>query len=131
EFTARVDRARIARDESLSVRFTVRADGANWTMDGPRFSAPDFEEIQQFSNIFVESYYENGKFGVRQNRQLTHVLRPRRTGTLKIEGIEVTVGGETYQAKPITIQVEAGGAATPPPKGYGGGSGSGLRGAGK
>jgi len=130
EFSATVDRTRISQDESVSLKLGIRTDSASGSIDGLKFNAADFDEINEYTGVFVESFYENGRFGVRNNRTITKVLRPKRTGTLNITGIELRVAGTDYKAPPITIEVEPGGQGTPAPRGYGG-SGVGLRGAGK
>lgn len=127
-FTAELDRNEISQDESVALKMSVRADGQLQLQGPPRFSAPDFDLVNEFTSNFVESFYENGKFGIRNNQQFTKVLRPKRTGTFKIERFEIQVNGNTVTAPPLTVRVAAGGAGTPPPQNYGGG-GMGLRGA--
>ncbi|HAR43889.1 MAG TPA: hypothetical protein DCS07_14850 [Bdellovibrionales bacterium] len=129
QFTAEVDRNQVSADESVSLRLKVRAEGSA-NVSNPQFTAPDFDEINQYSSVFVESYYENGRFGMRKNHSVTKVLRPRKVGDLKISGIQIKVEDKAYSAPDITIQVGGAGAGTPAPKGYGG-SGVGLRGAAK
>lgn len=128
-FQASVDRTTIGQDESIALKFRVVTDGMGGSEE-PEFQAPDFDLVNQYSSVFVESYYQNGKFGARNNRQFTKVLRPNRSGELTISGIQLKSGGRTIQHPPIRIVVTAGGAGTPPPPGYGG-SGVGLRGAAK
>ena len=67
---------------------------------------------------------------MRNNQQFTKVLKPLKTGDFKIDRMSVHVGKKVYTAEPIEIHVGAGGAGTPPPRGYGSG-GVGLRGSGK
>jgi hypothetical protein len=131
EFRAEADRLAIAQDESVSVKFTVEADGTV-PVDVPEFSAPGFDEIQNYQGSFVQSYYDSsaGKFGAKFSRSFTYVLRPKNTGRLSITNIRIKVEGQVFTADPLTIVVTGGGSGTPPPKGYGG-AGSGLRGASK
>ncbi len=128
-FQASVDRATIGQDESVALKFRIVTDGMGGSEE-PEFQAPDFDLVNQYSSVFVESYYENGRFGARNNRQFTKVLRPNRAGELTISGIQLKVGGRTLSHPPIRVVVTAGGRGTPPPPGYGG-SGVGLRGAAK
>jgi len=128
-FQASVDRTTIGQDESVALKFRVVTEGMGGSEE-PEFQAPDFDLVNQYSSVFVESYYQNGKFGARNNRQFTKVLRPNRTGELTISGIQLKSAGRTIQHPPIRITVTAGGGGTPPPPGYGG-SGVGLRGAAK
>lgn len=132
QFSATVDRGQISLDESVSLKFTVQSKGGGSQVSQPRFQAPDFDVVNQYSGTHIESYYDGntGQFGMRNNQQITQVLRPSKTGALKITGISLDAGGKTYTAPDITVQVLGAGAGTPPPRGYGGG-GIGLRGAGK
>jgi len=128
-FTATVDREQISLDESVSLKLSVHTDGRN-AASSPQFNAPDFEVVNEYSQTFVESYYENGRFGTRNTQSLTKILKPMKQGTLRITGLRVLVGGQVQTAPDILVQVTGAGAGTPPPRGYGGG-GIGLRGAGK
>jgi hypothetical protein len=131
EFTAKVDRSQISVDESVSLKLTVQSEGGA-SAGQPQFTAPDFEVVNEYSGTYVESYYDgnSGRFGMRNNQQITKVLKPSKVGTLRISGISVNVSGKNYKAPDIQVQVAGSGAGTPPPRGYGGG-GIGLRGAGK
>ena len=129
---ASVDRAEIAVDESVSLKLSVQSEGGGAHAGTPTFQAPGFDVVNEYTSTFMESYYDGttGQFGMRNNQQLTKVLRPSRTGALRITGISVSAGGRNYTAPDITVQVQGAGAGTQPPRGYGGG-GIGLRGAGK
>lgn len=131
EFRAELDRNEIAQDESVSMKLIVEADGTV-PIETPEFSAPSFEEIQNYQGSFVQSYYDSasGKFGAKFTRSFTYVLRPKSVGKLTIENIRIKVDGQPLTAPSLSVTVSGGGAGTPPPKGYGG-AGSGLRGAAK
>ncbi len=126
-FEVTVDRASIGMDESVSLRMKVVTDGVPSTQE-PEFSAPDFDLVNQYSSVFVQSYYEKGRFGSRNNRTYTKVLRPTRTGELEISGLEVRLPNGVLRHPSIRVLVGAAGRGTPPPPGYGSG-GAGLRGA--
>lgn len=126
---ATVDREEITEDDSVTLRVTVKVDGTA-QIGNVSYEAPDFILLNQFDNSFMESYYENGRFGVRNSREMTRVLRPQRAGKIFISGITVQVNGASHSAPSIGINVGRGGQATPPPPNYGG-AGVGLRGAGK
>ncbi|MBL7715691.1 MAG: protein BatD [Bdellovibrionales bacterium] len=129
DFQATVDKDQITEDDSITLRITVKVDG-NAQIGNVQYQAPDFMLVNQFDNSFMESYYENGKFGVRNSREMTRVLRPNRTGKIFISGISLSVNGTSHSAPSIGIVVSQGGQGTPPPPSYGG-AGVGLRGAGK
>jgi hypothetical protein len=128
-FTAETEQAQVSSDESVGVRFTVRVEGDEEVRD-LRFSAPDFEAVNEFISSSVESYYRNGRFGRVVSQQIKKYLRPLRTGNLAIRGIQINVGGRVLRAPDLQIEVTAPGRGTAPPKRYGG-SGVGLRGAAK
>jgi hypothetical protein len=120
----------ITVDDSVNLRINVQVDG-NQSVGDPEFKAPDFDVINEYRGTYVESYYNNGQFGMRNNQQVTKVLKPRKTGDLTISGIKVQASGKTYASDNVfTIHVSPSGAGAAPPRGYGG-SGVGLRGAGK
>jgi hypothetical protein len=130
DFSVSVDRHEISQDDSLALKFQIKLEGTLEVEGPPSYNAPDFDLVNEYTNVFMESYYENGRFGVRNTQSFTRVLRPKRAGTFKIDRLQARVDGQLLQAAPITVHVTAGGAGTPPPRGYGGG-GVGLRGAGK
>lgn len=115
EFKASVDQNVIGQDESVSLQMVIEMDGNEGRqISEPTFSAPDFDILNSFTSSFMHSFYENGKFGVRNSQKITKVLRPQKTGKLTITGIQVTVDGKQYQAPAIEIEVTPGGAGTPP-----------------
>ncbi len=129
QFSATIDRSEISSDESVSLKLSIKTEGTP-SIGTPTYNAPGFDLINQFDSSYVESYYDNGQFGVRNTREITRVLHPQKTGMLNVSDIEVNVGGTKYKAPSLGIRVTSGGAASPPPKNYGG-AGVGLRGAGK
>lgn len=129
QFEAAVDQSEVALDDSVTLKMTVKVDG-NETIGSPTYQAPDFVELNQFENNFLQSVFENGKFTTQNTRESVRVLRPKELGKFTIKGFEVMVGGKTYRANMIQINVTGGGSQTLPPAQYGG-AGVGLRGAGK
>ena len=123
------DRTQIPEDESVSLKFIVTVSGNQAAVQQPTYLAPDFELVNTFNSTQMQSVYENGNFSVRNTREITHVLRPRKSGKLKISNINVSVNNKNLKQKDISVEVVPAGAATPPPQGYGGSVG--LRGGGK
>ena len=130
KFSAEVDRQQISVDESVTLKMSVQSD--NGQVSDPQYSAPGFDLLNQYNAVQTQSVYDDttGRISVVNSFEVNKVLKPQRTGTFKISGIQVRVGGQVYRAPDLTIQVGSGGAGTPPPRGYGSG-GVGLRGAGK
>lgn len=106
QFSAQVDEAKVALDGTVSLKMLVRSD-SNTMAGEPRFLAPDFEVVNEYKSISVESRYDsaNGGLSMLNTQQITKVLRPLKTGTLKIIGIQLDAGGKAYKAPDIQIQV--------------------------
>ena len=118
-FTAELDRNQAGLDETVSLKLSVASEGAQ-QMSEPQFRAPDFEEVNSYTSLFTKSYYENGHIGMRTERQLTKVLKPKRIGKLRISGISVKLGGKSLTASDLIVDVTPAGAGTPPTQGYNG-----------
>jgi hypothetical protein len=131
QFSAELDQNSIGLDDTVSLKFTLKTDGGA-SASPPTFSAPDFDVVNSYDSNFVESYYDSntGQFGMKNSQQVTKVLKPSREGDLRITRIQIRVNGQVKTAPDLVVHVGAAGAGTPPPRTYGG-SGVGLRGAGK
>lgn len=126
QFEAQVDRAEISTDESVTLKLIVQADGSV-PVQTPSFTANDFDTLNEFQSSQVQTSIVNGSISTRFVRSFNYVLRPKKTGVLKITDIQTQIEGQSYTAGPVEITVDAGGGGTPPPRNYGGG-GNGLRG---
>src|SRR4051794_14421079 len=91
EFTADVDRKQVSQDESVSLKLSVQQDGNAGPVGDPKLHAPDFDQLTNYQSQSIQSYYENGHFGMKTIIQVTVVFRPKHTGALKITGIAVKV----------------------------------------
>lgn len=108
--TAEIDQSRITVDDTVSLKIGVQLDGTA-RVGTPEFSAPGFELVNQFQSTYVESYYENGRFGMRNNRQMTFVLKPARPGSYVISKISLDVNGQKLQAEDLKVEVLPSGSA--------------------
>ena len=124
---ASVDRNEVGQDESVAFKISIEGDKLSMDVSDPAYRAPDFEELQSFQSASAQSIWVNGQFEIKNTIRVTKILKPLKTGKLKITDIQVRVGGKTYTAGPVEVNVVAAGSATPPPSGYGGTIG--LRGA--
>ncbi|MEO5971082.1 MAG: BatD family protein [Bdellovibrionia bacterium] len=108
QFSAQVDEPRVALDATVSLKMLVRSD-SNTMAGEPQFQAPDFEVVNEYKSISVESRYDstNGGLSMQNTQQITKVLRPLKTGALKISGIQLNAGGKAYKAPDIQIHVIA------------------------
>jgi hypothetical protein len=126
KFTAEADRTELGMDESVSLKLNAEYEG-DVSFSEPTIQAPDFEVVNQYSGSFTRSTYTNGRFEVRYSQSITKVLRPLKTGALRISQIQIKADNQVYHAPDVVVQVSPAGAGSPPPRGYGGG-GNGLRG---
>ncbi len=129
EVKVTLDRSTIAQDETVALRFEVQVEG-NGNVEKIDYQAPEFDVVNEYNGTQIQSYYENGRFGMRQTKQITHVLRPKKMGRFQVANPRVLLNGKWISGKTLSVQVIAGGQGTPPPRGYGSSPGVGLRGAG-
>ncbi|MGK5085936.1 BatD family protein [Bdellovibrionota bacterium FG-2] len=122
--SAELDRQEISIDESVSLKLSVTVEGDS-NASQPRFSAPNFEVINQFQNTFVQSFYENGRFGMRNQVNITKVLRPLKSGDLQITGIQVSIDGKNHTSPDLRVRVLPGASS---PSGGSANSGAGVSG---
>lgn len=97
-FTASVSKNKVAVGDRLTVEFSVNQRGRN-------FKAPDFSGFRILSgpNTSMSTFMDNR--GVRTSFSHSYILQPRNTGEITIGPAFITVEGETYQTKPLTISV--------------------------
>ena len=95
---ASVDRNEVPLDESISFKISASGDNSNLN---PKFDAPDFEVMNQFSSSQYTGVYINGRFENKSENSITYILRPKKVGALKIRNI--SNNGE--KASEITVQV--------------------------
>lgn len=134
QFSAEVDSTRVNLGDSVTLKLTVRAQSSG-PIGNPRFSAPDFDVVGDYSSMSVSSHYDSstGGFTTENIQQLTKILQPKKIGTLRISEIELHVGSQVLKAPDQVIDVVNSGA--PPPQarqnfsnpGFGSPFGRGLR----
>lgn len=110
KFTAQVDRNQISLDDTVSLKLSVQSDSTTMTGEA-MMKAPDFEVVNEFSSISMSSQYDStvGHFSTLNHQQITKILRPLKTGTLKISEIHLNLGGKSLSAPDISIQVSSNG----------------------
>jgi len=111
-FSAEVDQTQIPLDGSVSLKLTVTSDSGS--SSDPEFNAPGFEVVSQFSSFSMSSQFDSSTNGFVTSRQqqITKVLHPLKTGTLKISDIQLKTEGKVLKAPDITIQVVQAGSTT-------------------
>jgi hypothetical protein len=94
---ASLDRTEVPQDESITLKIAANQGEA---LD-PKFDAPDFEIMNQFENSQFHAVYINGKFENKSERSISFILRPVRTGLLKIQNIR----NGSDRAPDLSVQV--------------------------
>ncbi len=127
-FRASLDRDQITLDETVSLRLQIESDGTHLQLGEPSFAAPGLDVISSNEQNFMQSFYDNGSFGVRNVRTLLKVLQPHQKGRLDIRDIEILVNGKKLKASDLHLDVISGSALGANPNGAGKrGGGSVLR----
>lgn len=129
QFSAEIDRPEIDQDESIALKFRIQMEGMGQVEGDPEFSAPDFLPVNSYASQEQRVMYENGSLVSQSVLNITKVLRPSKTGSLKISNLHVTIRGKTLRSPDLIVKVNPPGAGTPPPQRYGGSAG--LMGSGK
>ncbi len=108
KFSAQVDRNKITLEDQISLQFFLESDSMS-RLTEPKFRAPDFQIVNEFNSMSVSSQYDStaGGFSMVNQQQITKILKPLKTGTLKISNIEVQARGKVLQSPDISIQVVA------------------------
>ncbi len=101
EIRASIDRTEVPEDESVSLKIADTRSSREGEAFDPKFDAPDFEIMNQFQNSSFSSVYINGKFESKSETSITYILRPLKTGALKIRNIR----NGADKAPDLTVQV--------------------------
>lgn len=105
DVTATVDRNQIGLGDTLNLQITVSAKD-NVNVKEPNLgNLPGFELINSSTGYETRSSYVNGRFVTETARTFTFMLAAGRKGSLTIPDIPVTIDGQTYRTKPITVAV--------------------------
>lgn len=99
-FKVKVSKKEIGKNENLKVEFKVNAKGSN-------FKGPDFRNFQVLEGPHPNFSTFMDNYGVRYDVTYLYYVRPRKTGNLTIGPASITVEGNTYKTKPVTVKVSA------------------------
>jgi len=103
DFTASVNRNRMAVGEQFQLSFTVNTNINS-------FKAPNFNEFNVYSGPNQSQSMNIINGSVSQSISYSYILAPKHEGKITIGSATATVGGKTLQTKPITIEVSKGNA---------------------
>ncbi len=106
---AEVDRTTLGLQDELTLKLTV---DATEEVEEPSFSAPDFQIVGSSSAVSMQQVYDGTSVRSSKVLEFTKMLRPKKMGTLMIDGIHL---GSVHAPK-ILIQVTA--QATPSNKAH-------------
>lgn len=103
EFTATVDRSRVAMGERFELTFTLNGSGS-----GKNFRPPQFTDFLVLSgpNQSTNWQFINGKTSA--SITYIYIMQPRAEGKYTIGAASVELDGKTLQTKPLTIEVTKG-----------------------
>jgi uncharacterized membrane protein len=106
-FTASAPRI-VTVGEAFRVTFTLNAEPET-------FNAPDFGSFTVLAgpsrSTSTSVQIINGKTSYSRSASMVYILQANQEGAINIGAAEATVEGKTYQTKPFSVQVEAGGSA--------------------
>src|SRR5690349_6754611 len=90
KFTAKVGQSQISMNDTVELRFSIEASSTP-RMGEPSFQAPDFEVLNSYSQMSMSTQYDSNtnRFVMSTTRSIGKVLRPLKTGNLKITGIQL------------------------------------------
>jgi len=107
EFTASVDKDKVAMDDTLELTLTVIG---SQNAQAPELPAMDGLEVMSTGTSSQYSFI-NGQTSVRKN--FTYVLMPTKEGSATIPSVSMEIDGKTLQTKPITVEVVKAGQSQP------------------
>lgn len=110
EFEASVDQSEITEDDSVALKMVLSGEEMIRGVE-PEYVAPDFELVNQYQGTSIRSVYAQGKFQAQNTIEITHLLRPKRKGDLKISKIRMKADGKIFEATDISVKVVAGASA--------------------
>lgn len=109
QFSAQVDQTNISSDDTVTLKFDIRGDSTK-LMTEPEFNAPGFRIVNEFNSVSMSSRYDSstGRLTTVNSQQISKVLKPLKSGQLKISEIQLKAGGKAFRVPDILIQVTQG-----------------------
>ncbi len=110
-FSAEFMQESVEEDQSAELRITYEIEDGGTSAETPQFRAPDFDLLMESPSFSVQSSYDStrGRFGQRVIRRFTYVLKPSRTGVLKVTGIRGRVDQQSFTAPDLQLRVHPSG----------------------
>lgn len=107
EVRSSVDRTSISINDVVT--YTIEVSGAGiQQVQAPRFSGSTFDNLGMSESSSSSFSSVNGKVRSETKRAFIFMLKPIRTGKLTIPATTLTIKGQRYITRPITVQVTKG-----------------------
>ena len=104
QFEASVDRTRASQGEPIRLTLRIASDEQLGQVT-PAFDLKDFHVEGPATSTRMEmSNFSNVSF----TRELTYVLYAKQAGTFTIGPLQLEMGDERYETKPITVEIVRG-----------------------
>ena len=107
QFEASVDRTRVSQSEPIRLTLRITSDEQLGQVT-PAFDLKDFHVEGPATSTRMEMRNTNITF----TRELTYALYAKQPGTFTIGPMQLEMGGEYYQTKPITVEIVRGTSST-------------------
>lgn len=105
EVTATVDRNQVGLGDVINLSVSVSSQESVNVEDPGLIDIPGFELINTSTGVETRSSYTNGRFVTQQARTFNFMMAALKPGTLTIPAIPISVNGQVYETKPITVSV--------------------------
>jgi len=101
QFTASVNKSRVAVGEAFQVSFTLNSNGSN-------FKAPSFSDFNVYSGPNQSSSMQFINGNMSQSLTLSYVLAAKKEGKATIASASIIADGRKTESNPLTIEVVKG-----------------------
>ena len=105
QFEASVDRTRASQGEAIHLTLRIASDKQLGQVTPPALDLADFHVEGPATSTRMEM---NNFSSVSFTHELTYALYAKRAGTFTIGPVRLEIGGDSYQTKPITVEIVSG-----------------------
>ena len=109
QFEASVDRTRASQGEAIRLTLRIASDQQLGQVTPPALDLADFHVEGPATSTQVEMNFSSISF----THELTYALYAKRAGTFTIGPVRLEIGGDSYQTKPITVEIVRGTSRAP------------------
>lgn len=105
QFEASVDRPHASQGEAIHLTLRIASDKQLGQVTPPALDLADFHVEGPATSTRMEM---NNFSSVSFTHELTYALYAKRAGTFTIGPVRLEIGGDSYQTKPITVEIVSG-----------------------